>query len=83
MCCEVLSQLKETIPDSIDIRKLTAVVKETGRMLARISDKDLFEMKEIDNTASQFTIKFYNLLVSSQVAARSSLQLSLHWPFPL
>mmetsp|Transcript_29922 Transcript_29922/g.63473 ORF Transcript_29922/g.63473 Transcript_29922/m.63473 type:complete len:914 (-) Transcript_29922:1454-4195(-) len=64
-CCEVLSQLNETIPDSIDIPKMTAVVNETGGMLAKMSDEDLLEMKEMDSTTLQFTLSFYTLLVSS------------------
>jgi len=62
ICCEVLSQLKETIPDYVDMKDLTPMLQETGRMLARMSDADLLGMKETDNSSLRFTLKFYTLL---------------------
>jgi len=61
-CHEVLSQLNETIPDSVDMRSTMAIVKETGDMLQKKSDTELSEMKEMDNVLL-FTLKFYTLLI--------------------
>mmetsp|Transcript_3060 Transcript_3060/g.6785 ORF Transcript_3060/g.6785 Transcript_3060/m.6785 type:complete len:560 (-) Transcript_3060:69-1748(-) len=61
-CHEVLSQLNEKIPDSVDMRSTMAIVEETGVMLQRKSDAELFEMKEMDNVLL-FTLKFYTLLI--------------------
>jgi len=61
-CREVLSQLDETIPDLTDMRSTMAIVEETGDMLQRKSDAELFEMKEMDNVLL-LTLKFYTLLI--------------------
>jgi len=73
ICCEVLSQLKEKIPDSVDIKDLTPMIQETGGMLARMSDADLLGMKETDNSSLRFTLKFYTLLCCISYFSRSNM----------
>ena len=73
MCCEVLSHLNEKIPDSVDLRKVTAMVKETGETLRNISEKELLEMKIMDSVLLHYTLKFYVLLVSSGTLSQISI----------
>ena len=63
ICCEVMSQLDETIPSTIDNQKLLAMVQETSNALRKMSDKDLLQMKEMTGPLL-FTLKFYSLVVS-------------------
>eukprot|EP00578_Thalassiosira_sp_NH16_P001854 CAMPEP_0181137228 /NCGR_PEP_ID=MMETSP1071-20121207/33599_1 /TAXON_ID=35127 /ORGANISM="Thalassiosira sp., Strain NH16" /LENGTH=1245 /DNA_ID=CAMNT_0023223979 /DNA_START=76 /DNA_END=3809 /DNA_ORIENTATION=- len=60
-CCEVLSQLNETVPDSTDNGTMAEIVKRTGDMLSNISEVDLMDMKETDSAIYPI-LKFYNLL---------------------
>ena len=61
-CCEVLSQLNEIIPKSMDIQQVVGMMKQTGEMLIRITENELLEMKEM-NSDLRYTLKFYTLLV--------------------
>jgi hypothetical protein len=63
-CRQVLIDLNETIPDTIDSEKLTLMVKETGKLLENISEADIVEMKAMDSVLS-LTLKFLSLLVRS------------------
>jgi len=62
ICCEVMSQLDETIPSTIDNKKLLAMVQETSNALRKMSDKDLLQMKEMTGPLL-FTLKFYSLVM--------------------
>ena len=68
-CREVLSQLNQMIPESIDTRKLIAMIKETGDMLGIMSDDDLLVLTQELEMYRVFTLKFYTLLVSILLAA--------------
>jgi len=61
-CCEVISQLDETLPDSVDIQVIGTLVKQTGETLCKISDDDLLNMQEMDSILPT-VLKFYQLLV--------------------
>ncbi len=63
-CRQVLFDLNETIPDTIGCQELTAMVKETGEMLKKVSEDGITEMKAMDSVGS-LTLKFLSLLVRS------------------
>ncbi|KAL3795112.1 hypothetical protein ACHAW5_010399 [Stephanodiscus triporus] len=48
LCHGVLSQLGEEVPDSLQLSQVSEMVVLTLKMVHKISDKDLLEMKEID-----------------------------------
>ena len=68
-CREVLTHLKEKIPERMDIKSAIMMVKETGNSLAKISSEDFLKMKEMDSE-QQITLKFYTLLVSNLTSDR-------------
>jgi hypothetical protein len=65
-CRQVLFDLNNTIPDTIDSQKLALMVKDTGTMLEKISEDDFVEMKAMDGVLA-LTLKFLSLLVSSYI----------------
>jgi hypothetical protein len=65
LCHEVLSQLGEEIPESLQNYHMSEMAKSTSIMLKSISDSDLLEMKEMDKRHS-VTMNFYNII--SQIA---------------
>jgi hypothetical protein len=65
LCHEVLSQLGEEIPDSLQINKRSEMAEATSIMLKSISDSDLLKMKEMDERLS-VVMDFYNII--AQVA---------------
>ena len=66
-CHQVLIDLDETIPDSIDSQELTLMVKETGKLLENISGHVIGEMKAM-NSVPSLTQKFLSLLVRSYIS---------------
>ncbi|KAL7538257.1 hypothetical protein ACHAXR_008411, partial [Thalassiosira sp. AJA248-18] len=63
-CQEVLSQLNETVPGSIDMREVGAAMREVGAALGRMSDRELSKMKEMEmDGVFRYTLKFYTLLI--------------------
>ena len=60
-CCEVLSQLNETVPESVDIWTMGVTMKQTGERLGRISLAGL-RMQEMGSVFRN-SQKFYHLLV--------------------
>ena len=69
-CREVLSQLNQMIPESIDTRELIAMIKETGDMLGIMSDDDLLVLTQELEMYRVFTVKFYTLLVSILICSQ-------------
>ncbi|KAL3764630.1 LOW QUALITY PROTEIN: hypothetical protein ACHAW5_001823 [Stephanodiscus triporus] len=65
LCHEVLSQLGEEIPESLQINQMSEMAEATSIMLKSISDSDLLEMKGMDKRLS-VTMNFYNII--AQVA---------------
>jgi hypothetical protein len=60
-CREMISQLGEEIPESFYFIQLPKMVEATSKIVERISDKDLLEMKEMDERLS-ISIHFYCLM---------------------
>ncbi|KAL7526795.1 LOW QUALITY PROTEIN: hypothetical protein ACHAXR_005057, partial [Thalassiosira sp. AJA248-18] len=60
-CLEVLSQLNETIPDSI-ATKTAGIAEQTDNLLMSLSDDDWLAMKDMDNSLPQHILKFYSLM---------------------
>jgi predicted ATPase len=65
LCHEVLSQLGEEIPESLQGNQMSEMAESTSKLLRSISDSDLLEMKEMDDRLS-ITMNFYSII--SQVA---------------
>jgi len=65
-CRQVLYDLNETIPDTIEPQKLNLMVKETGELLEKMSEDDFVGMKAMDGVLS-LTLKFLSLLVRSYI----------------
>ncbi|KAL7553425.1 hypothetical protein ACHAWF_016711 [Thalassiosira exigua] len=63
LCEEVLSQLEEEVPKSIDKKTLMGMMTKTGQMLAKTSAEDLLKMKEIDG-AHRTSMKFFTFMLS-------------------
>ena len=61
LCHKVLSQLGEEIPESLQPDQITEMVEATSKMVQRISEKDLLEMKEMDERLS-ITMNFYRIM---------------------
>ena len=62
-CKEVLSQLNEGIPESVDDMQMSRIVSETKSLLVQISDEDWLAMKNIDDSSYQTILKFYSMLI--------------------
>ena len=75
----MLSKLDETIPDSVDIRVIGAMLKQTGEALNRISDDDLVNMQEKDSMLPS-VLKFYQILVSMSRLYCQCRNILLHSP---
>ncbi|KAL7529302.1 hypothetical protein ACHAXR_002888 [Thalassiosira sp. AJA248-18] len=63
MCREVLMHLSETIPESVDMGQVGAMINETVSLLGTMSNDDWLGMKEMDDT-HRITLKFYTLLTT-------------------
>ena len=64
LCREVLNQLGEEIPESLQPAKIAEIVVATLKTVERISDRDLLEMKETDERDER-PIHFYCLMASA------------------
>jgi len=62
-CHEVLSQLGETIPQSLEPKQTTKMIEATSKTIQSITDTELLEMKEMDETLS-ISLKFYSLMAT-------------------
>ncbi|KAL7543351.1 hypothetical protein ACHAXR_012671 [Thalassiosira sp. AJA248-18] len=71
-CQEVLSQLGEEIPESLDTKQATKMIEETSKMVQCISETDLLEMKEMDEKLS-ITLKFYSLMATVSFFAKADM----------
>ena len=61
-CREVLSQLNETIPDSIDMKAMGLLIKDTSARLAKLTEDELVNMREMQDKTARSTLKFYTLI---------------------
>mmetsp|Transcript_7945 Transcript_7945/g.17919 ORF Transcript_7945/g.17919 Transcript_7945/m.17919 type:complete len:1329 (+) Transcript_7945:91-4077(+) len=71
-CNEVLSQLGEEIPQSLDPKETTKMMEATSKMVECITDTDLLEMKEMDEKLS-ISLKFYNLMATVAYFAKPKM----------
>ena len=71
-CNEVLSQLGETIPQSLDAPKKKKMIEATSKMTRSISDTDLLEMKEMDERLS-ISLKFYSFMTTLAFFAKPEI----------
>jgi len=62
-CREVLSQLRETIPQRLEPRETTQMIKATLKMSSGLSLDSLLEMKGMAKKFS-ITLKFYNFITT-------------------
>lgn len=62
ICRDILSQLNETIPDIVDLRRAGFLVKENVAVLEILSDSDLVGMKEMNGVHCNI-LKFYTHFV--------------------
>ena len=60
-CCEALSQLGETVPQSLAPAETKGMIKATSKIAESISETGLLEMKEMDEKLS-ISLKFYSLM---------------------
>ncbi len=61
LCRQVLSQLGEEIPESLHQNQVSKMVEVTSKMVERISDKELLEMKEMNGRLS-ISMNFYSIM---------------------
>ena len=64
LCHETLTQLGEDMPKSLQNCQISEMIEATSRMLKRISDSDLLEMKEMDERLS-ITMNFYTIFMNA------------------
>jgi hypothetical protein len=72
LCHKVLSQLDEDIPESMQSDQISEMIDATSKMVERISDKDLLEMKEMDERLHIF-MNFYSLLATAAFFLNSDM----------
>ncbi len=72
LCHKVLSQLGEDIPESLQPDQISEMIDATSNMVERISDKDLLEMKEMDERLRIF-MNFYSLLATAAFFLNSDM----------
>merc|ERR1712194_587581 len=68
-CHYVLTQLGETIPQSLESEEVTRMVKATSNTVQKVSEINLLEMKEMNATLS-ISLKFYSLMAVIAFIAR-------------
>ncbi len=61
LCHEVLSQLGEEIPESLQSDQISEMIEATSKMLKPISHSDLLKMNEMDERIS-ISMNFYSIL---------------------
>jgi hypothetical protein len=64
-----LTQLGETIPQSLESEEVTRMVKATSNTVQKVSEINLLEMKEMNATLS-ISLKFYSLMAVIAFIAR-------------
>jgi len=64
LCREVLSQLGEELPDSLEPPEIAIMVETTLKLVEKMSSEDLLNMKEMDERLSMI-LHFYDILGTS------------------
>jgi hypothetical protein len=72
LCRDVLSQLGEDIPESLQPDQITKIVLATLQVAKSISNENLLGMKEMDKRLS-ISMGFYNLLGDAAFSAKSEM----------
>ena len=72
LCHEVLSQLGEEIPESLQSNHMSKISEATSNMLKSVSDSDLLEMKEMDERLS-ISMHFYNIISNATYFAKPEM----------
>jgi hypothetical protein len=72
LCHEVLSQLGEEIPNSLQSNHMSEIAQATSNMLKSVSDSDLLEMKEMDERLS-ISMNFYNIISNATYFAKPEM----------
>ncbi|KAL3822373.1 hypothetical protein ACHAXA_010851 [Cyclostephanos tholiformis] len=72
LCCEVLSQLGEGIPQYFYVNQVTKMVQKTSKLLHNISDRDLLAMKEMNGKLTP-TMTFFSLITSAAFFAKPEI----------
>jgi len=68
-CREVLSQLYETIPHSLEPKQTTQMLTATSKMIKSLSYTELLEMKEMDKKLGTI-LGFYSLMATVAIFAK-------------
>jgi len=71
-CKEVLFELGEIVPESVETKESTKMIESTSKMTQNISDADLMGMKEMDENLST-ALKFYNLMATVAFFAKPKI----------
>jgi hypothetical protein len=72
VCCEVLFQLGEDIPETLCSNQMTLMIEATIGMVKDISDKDLLGMKEMDSKLATL-MRFYRMIYNAAYFAKSEM----------
>ncbi|KAL3809613.1 hypothetical protein ACHAXA_011792 [Cyclostephanos tholiformis] len=72
LCCEVLSQRGEVIPQSFYFNQVTNMLQNTSKSLHRITVRDLLEMKEMNENLIP-TMNFFSLIISAAFFAKPEI----------
>ncbi|KAL7527350.1 hypothetical protein ACHAXR_001907, partial [Thalassiosira sp. AJA248-18] len=62
-CRDFLTQLNETVPDSIDT-KTSGIDEQTDNLIMSLSDDDWLAMKDMDSSLVQSILKHYSFMVT-------------------
>ena len=72
VCCEILSQLGENIPETLCSDQMTSMIEATIGMVKGISDKDLLGMKEMDSKLAT-SMRFYCMICHAAYFAKPEM----------
>ena len=72
LCCEVLHQLGEEIPQSFYFNQVTKMVQQTSELVHKMSERDLLEMEEM-NEKLALTMNFYSIIMSAAFFAKPEI----------
>jgi hypothetical protein len=72
ICREVLSQIGENIPDKLYLNQSNRMTEATLRIVSRLSEKDLLEMKEMDSKLATL-MSFYSLMSRAAFLAKPEM----------
>jgi hypothetical protein len=64
LCCDVLSQIGEEIPESLQPVQIGKIVEVTLKLVEKMSSQDLLEMKEMDERLS-ISMNFYSIMATA------------------